>query len=57
MCLSAFNSLAPFLMALRFGGNFPWEPEGVAIVCCPDPLVVNTFRLERLDESTQPPLE
>ena len=48
MCLSAFNSLSPFLMALRFGGSFPWEEEGEATVCCPDSKVVNTFRLERV---------
>jgi uncharacterized repeat protein (TIGR04076 family) len=28
--------------------NIPWEPDGEASVCCPDPLVVNTFRLERV---------
>lgn len=49
MCLSAFNSLAPFLMTLRFGGDFPWERQaGEVTVCCPDAEVVNTFRLERV---------
>jgi uncharacterized repeat protein (TIGR04076 family) len=48
MCLSAFHSISPFLMTLRFGGSFPWEPEGEATVCCPDPQVVNVFRLERV---------
>lgn len=47
MCLSAFASLAPFLTTLRFGGNFPWERDGEVTVCCPDPEVVNVFRLER----------
>ncbi len=50
MCLSAFNSLAPFLMALRFDGDFPWETAGEATICCPDPKVVNCFRLERVEE-------
>ena len=49
MCLSAFHSLSPFLMTLRFGGNFPWEPEGTVTVCCPDSQVVNVFRLERIE--------
>ncbi len=48
MCLSAFQSLAPFLMALRFGGDFPWEQDGEVTVCCPDPKIVNVFRLERV---------
>ncbi len=48
MCLSAFQSLAPFLMTLRFGGEFPWEEAGEITVCCPDPQVVNVFRLERV---------
>jgi uncharacterized repeat protein (TIGR04076 family) len=58
MCLSAFNSLAPFLMTLRFDGDFPWEERGEATVCCPDAQVVNCFRLERVEEgkaSDEPP--
>jgi uncharacterized repeat protein (TIGR04076 family) len=51
MCLSAFNSLMPFVMTLRFGGNFPWERDGEATVCCPDPEVVNVFRLERAGDA------
>ncbi len=48
MCMSAFQSLAPFLMALRYGASFPWTSDGEVTVCCPDPEVVNVFRLERL---------
>jgi uncharacterized repeat protein (TIGR04076 family) len=48
LCLGAFNSLFPFITTLRYGGNFPWEEEGEGTFCCPDPKVVNTFRLERL---------
>ncbi len=48
MCLSAFHSLAPFLVTLRFGGDFPWEEDGEVTGCCPDPKVVTVFRLERL---------
>lgn len=50
MCLSAFHSISPFLMTLRFGGSFPWEPVGEATVCCPDSQVVNAFRLERVTD-------
>lgn len=50
MCLSAFHALSPFLMTLRYGGEFPWEPRpGEVTVCCPDAEVVNVFRLERVD--------
>jgi uncharacterized repeat protein (TIGR04076 family) len=48
MCLSAFHSILPFLMALRFGGDFPWDRPGEITVCCPDAEVVNRFRLERV---------
>lgn len=38
MCGWAYNSLAPFVQTLRFGGHFPWEEEpGEARACCPDP--------------------
>ena len=48
MCLSAFQALGPYLMTLRFGGDFPWESPGEVTVCCPDAEVVNTFKLERV---------
>jgi uncharacterized repeat protein (TIGR04076 family) len=51
MCLGAFNALMPFITALRFGGNFPWEKEGEGTFCCPDPKVVNVFRLERTGDT------
>ena len=52
MCMGAFGSLFPFISGLRFGGSFPWEKEeGAGTFCCPDPEVVNTFRLERIESS------
>ena len=37
---------------LRFGGSFHWESqEGVGTFCCPDPKIVNVFRLERVKPS------
>ena len=49
ICMGAFGSLLPFVTTLRFGGSFPWEinpDEGT--FCCPDPKVVNVFRIERI---------
>jgi uncharacterized repeat protein (TIGR04076 family) len=49
LCMGAFASLLPYITTLRFGGSFPWEEnpdEGT--FCCPDPKVVNVFRLCRL---------
>jgi uncharacterized repeat protein (TIGR04076 family) len=49
MCMGAFASLLPYITTLRFGGSFPWEKNPDAgTFCCPDPKVVNTFRIERL---------
>ncbi|MEW6412483.1 MAG: TIGR04076 family protein [Candidatus Zixiibacteriota bacterium] len=58
MCMGALNSLMPFITALRFGGSFFWEKqEGVGTFCCPDPEVVNTFRLERISRTEQDNIE
>ena len=27
MCLGAWNAITPYINALLFGGNFPWENE------------------------------
>ena len=54
ICMGAFGSLLPFIMTLRFGGSFPWESnpdEGT--FCCPDPEVVNVFRLERIKPDSE----
>ena len=49
MCMGAWNSIAPYLTALRMGANFPWEKEeGVAIIHCPDPKGI-TLELRRSD--------
>ncbi|UCG91997.1 MAG: TIGR04076 family protein [candidate division WOR-3 bacterium] len=48
MCLGAWNASAPYVSALRFGGNFPWEKEeGVATIHCPDPKGI-TLELRRV---------
>lgn len=45
LCAWAFNSIFPFLTVLRFGGSLPWEEEGEAKVCCPDPTNPVVFKL------------
>ncbi len=45
LCGWAYGSMLPFLQTLRFGGSFPWEENGEAVVCCPDPDNPVVFRL------------
>ncbi len=44
-CGWAYNSIFPFMQVLRFGGSFPWEKEGEALVGCPDPHNKVVFKL------------
>ncbi len=38
MCFGAMGAILPYLTGLRFGADFPWEPEkGCATIHCPDP--------------------
>ena len=49
MCLGAWNAIAPYLIALLCGGNFPWEKEeGVATIHCPDPKGI-TLELRQIE--------
>jgi len=45
MCGWAYAAMLPFLQPLRFGGSFPWEAAGEALVCCPDPANPVVFKL------------
>lgn len=45
ICGWAYAAMLPFLQPLRFGGSFPWEEMGEALVCCPDPANPVVFRL------------
>ena len=50
MCLGAWNSIAPYVTALRHGADFPWEKEkGVAVIKCPDPEGI-VMELRRIGE-------
>jgi uncharacterized repeat protein (TIGR04076 family) len=46
ICGWAYAAMLPFLQPLRFGGSFPWEEAGEALVCCPDPANPVVFRLK-----------
>jgi uncharacterized repeat protein (TIGR04076 family) len=49
MCAGAYDSIAPYLRALSFGGEFPWtEDKDVAQFACPDPQNRVIFELRRL---------
>lgn len=50
MCCWAYNSIEPFVNALRFGGRFPWRDDPKARVCCPDADNPVVFELTALDE-------
>ena len=48
MCADAWSAIAPYVMTLLRGGNFPWEDqEGTVKIHCPDPKGI-TFLLERI---------
>jgi len=49
LCSWAFYTLFPFAEVLQYGGSFPWEKPGRAIVACPDPSNPVTFELRRQD--------
>lgn len=51
LCLGAWNAIAPYLTAIRFGGDFPWEKEeGVAHIHCPDTKGI-TIELRRVQDT------
>lgn len=48
ICIGVWNAVAPYVTALRYGGNFPWEKEeGVMTIKCPDPEGI-TLELRRI---------
>lgn len=49
LCLGAWDAIAPYIMTLLCGGDFPWESEpGYAEIHCPDPVGI-TLELKRTD--------
>ena len=50
-CPHAWYDVWPWIMHLRFGGDFPWMLEkGTAVVCCTDGFRPVIFKLERIEE-------
>ena len=50
MCLGAWNSVAPYVTALLYGGSFPWEDADISTtIHCPDPKGI-TLELERIEK-------
>ena len=45
MCSWAFYTLFPFAEVLQYGGSFPWEKAGKAVIACPDPTNSVVFEL------------
>lgn len=45
LCSWAFYTLFPFAEVLQYGGSFPWEEPGKAVVACPDPSNPVVFEL------------
>jgi len=55
LCLGLWNAITPYLTALRYGANFPWEKEeGIITIGCPDPdgISVELRRLEEAEDKT-----
>lgn len=49
VCPAALNSFWAQIYAMKYGVVFPWaEPDGSALVCCPDPKNLVTFELRRV---------
>jgi len=48
MCPSAFKNIYEAVMVMRYGGQYPWQPDPeIYTLTCPDPNVRNKFELRR----------
>ena len=50
MCAAAWNSIQPYVVALRYGGRMPWSGERGIDACCPDAANPVVFRLSVIEE-------
>jgi uncharacterized repeat protein (TIGR04076 family) len=48
MCAAAWNSIQPYVVALRCGGVLPWSGETRMSACCPDAANPVVFELTAL---------
>jgi uncharacterized repeat protein (TIGR04076 family) len=46
LCPMAMHVAFPFIDILRYGGTPPCGKHGEYLFCCPDPDVINVFRLD-----------
>ena len=45
ICAAAWNSIQPYVVALRYGGVMPWSGKAEMSACCPDPANPVVFRI------------
>ena len=50
LCPMAMHVAFPYVDILRYGGTIPGQPEGTAVVCCPDADTINVFKAEIISE-------
>ncbi len=48
ICYSALDSIFSSVMVLRYGGSFPWAPDGTIQLACPDAESPVVFELKRV---------
>ena len=49
ICLSAYESMEPYLNVLKYGGSYPWNKDpDVCGAVCPDPQNQVVFELRRI---------
>lgn len=50
LCPMAAHVAFPYIDILRYGGTPPGGSQGACTFCCPDPDVINIFRIETVPE-------
>ncbi len=53
LCPMAMHVAFPYVDILRYGGSIPGQPEGTAMFSCPDPDVLNIFKIEIVSDQTE----
>ena len=51
LCPMAMHVAFPYIDILRYGGTPPRTKDGDVRFCCPDPDVINVFRIETEEET------
>lgn len=50
ICPMAMHIAFPYIDILRYGGEIPKQPKGVAVFACSDVETLNVFKIERIEE-------